>query len=142
MLSSPVSVPCCPKCRSDKRQAKAGKNGTGNPRFHCHACDKDYVLHPKPRGYPAQVRHEAVRLSVEGLSLRRIARILSVNHQSVANWIFAYQQTLQAAEPATLPDGAIAACEIVELDELYTFIGSKRGEKNTGSTLGLPCDGG
>ena len=135
MRSSPVSVPPCPKCGSNTRQAKAGKNGAGSPRFHCHACDKDYVLPPKPRGYPASLRHEAVRLSVEGLSLRRIARILSVNHQSVANWIFSYQQTAQSAGQTTLPEGEIVACDVVELDELYTFIGCKRGEKNTGFTL-------
>ena len=114
---SSVSAPCCPKCGSDKRQAKAGRSPSGSVRFHCHACDKDYAPHPKPKGYPASVRHEAVRLFVEGLSFRRIARLLGVNHQSVANWVaayHAYHAALQAKEPDTLPDGAIAACEVVE----------------------------
>lgn len=128
-----VSAPCCPKCGSDKRQAKAGRSPFGSLRLHCHACDKDYAPHPKKHGYPASVRQEAVRLYVEGLSLRRIARILGVNHQSVANWITTYQATLQASGETTLPEGEVASCDTVELDEVYTFVGCKRGEKNAGS---------
>lgn len=134
----PVSLlplcPSCPKCGSDKRQAKAGRSPVGSVRFHCHACDKDYTPQPKPKGYPASTRNKAVRLHVEGLSLRRIARVLEVNHQSVANWIAAYQVALQVSEHATLPEGQVPACETVELDELHTFIGGRRGEKNAGST--------
>lgn len=126
-------VPYCPKCGSDRRQAKAGKSPVGSLRFHCHACDKDYTPQPKSKGYPVSVRHAAVRLSVEGLSLRRIARVLSVNHQSVANWIASYQATLQAKGETTLPEGQVVSCQTVELDELHTFIGCRRGEK----TLGL-----
>ena len=127
-------VPRCPKCGSDKRQAKAGKSPVGSLRFHCHACDKDYTPQPKPKGYPISTRNEAVRLHVEGLSLRRIARVLGVNHQSVANWTTAYQSVLQASGENTLPTGEVATCQTVELDELHTFIGCRRGEKNAGST--------
>jgi transposase-like protein len=127
--------PTCPHCGNNKRQSKAGRTPFGSLRFHCLACDKDYTPHPKKPGYSAELRQQAVRLYVEGLSLRRIARVLSVNHQSVANWVTAHQATLsQSQEPQSLLNAPVPTCDIVELDELHTFIGAKRGEKNDGST--------
>ena len=60
---------------------------------------------------------------VDGINLRRIARHLGVNHQSVANWANAYAKELSAAP---VPDKV----EKAEVDELFTFI----GDKKTGST--------
>lgn len=129
-----ISLPTCPHCSSDKRQIKVGRTAFGSQRFRCVACNKDYAPHPKQKGYPETVRNEAVRLYVEGISFRRIARVLGVNHQSVGNWITAYQANRQSDGQSTLPEGAVSACETVEMDELYTFVGCRRGEKNTGST--------
>jgi len=61
-----------------------------------------------------------VRLYLEGVNFRRIGRILSVNHHSVINWINSYHASLPAAEQS------VAVPEVVELDELFTFIGSKK----------------
>lgn len=56
---------------------------------------------------------------VDGMNLRRIARHLGVNHQSVANWVKAYTAQLP---PAPLPDEV----ETMEMDELHTFIEHKK----------------
>jgi transposase-like protein len=72
-------------------------------------------------GYHRAIRQQAIRLYLEGNNLRRIGCILSVNHQSVANWINAYHAHLPtSAEPV------VATPETVELDEVFTFIGSKK----------------
>jgi hypothetical protein len=60
---------------------------------------------------------------VDGINLRRIARHLGVNHQSVANWAKAHADQLPAAP---VPEKV----ENAEMDELFTFI----GDKKTGST--------
>lgn len=61
-----------------------------------------------------------MRLYLEGTNFRRIGRILSVNHQSVINWVNAYHASLLAArQPAAAP-------ETLEMDELFTFVGSKK----------------
>jgi hypothetical protein len=61
-----------------------------------------------------------VRLYLEGANFRRIGRILGVNYQSVINWINSYHVGLPAAEqPAAAP-------ETLEVDELFTFVGSKK----------------
>lgn len=70
-------------------------------------------------GYDQATRDQAVRLYLEGLNLRRIARILAVNHQSVANWVNAYANQL--------PDAPVPErVETAELDELFTFVGHKK----------------
>jgi len=57
---------------------------------------------------------------VEGTNFHRIGRLLGVNHQSVISWINSYHSALPAAEPS------VTAPEVVELDELFTFVGSKK----------------
>jgi hypothetical protein len=62
-----------------------------------------------------------VRLYLEGTNFRRIGRVLGVNHQSVINWVNAYHASLLPAEsPVTAP-------EILEMNELFTVVGSKKG---------------
>ncbi len=74
---------------------------------------------PKARGYDAELRQKAIQLYVDGMNLRRIARHLGVNHQSVANWINRYAREIP---PAPVPEEV----ESAELDELFTYIGNKK----------------
>jgi transposase-like protein len=70
-------------------------------------------------GYSDETRLQAVKLYVEGMNLRRIARQLGVNHQSVANWVNAHA--------AQLPDAPLPSqVETIEMDELHTFIEHKK----------------
>ena len=110
----------CPYCRTAERQIKAGRNRAGSQRLQCRSCDRHYTPEPRLNGYPEEVRVQAIRLYLEGTNFRRIGRLLSVNHQSVVNWVNAYHAQL----PPT-PKG-VAKPETVELDELYSFIGSKK----------------
>lgn len=131
----------CPHCQSDKRQHKAGFTASGSPRVHCSACDKDYTPRPKIRGYPPEIRQQALALVLEGLSLRAVARIVQVNPQSVANWLAAEQTRRQEQGESSLPPAGSVMAETVELDEVdevQVFIGARKGEKNAGSILPLP----
>ncbi len=113
------------------RQAKWGRTECGSQKHHCPACHKVYVAAPRVPGYPPSVRQQAVRMSLDGINQRRIGRLLSVNHQSVANWLKAYHERLAAQHPDP-PQPPEAGT--VELDELYTFVGSKKA----GSTSAPP----
>jgi transposase len=66
-----------------------------------------------------------VRLYLEGTNFRRIGRVLGVNHQSVINWVNAYHAALPAAEPP------VASPETLEMDELFTFVGSKKRRRTS-----------
>src|ERR1044072_6358987 len=88
----------CPHCSSSEPRTKAGRTRTGSQRYKCRECRRVYTPEPKPLGYPDQTKREAVRLYLEGTNFRRIGRLLSVNHQSVVNWVNAYHASLPAAE--------------------------------------------
>jgi len=113
----------CPYCQRQQNQIKAGRNPSGSQRYRCNGCERNYTPEPKEQGYSEAIRRQAVQMYVDGLNLRRIGRLLGVNHQSVANWAKAYAARL----PATaLPEES----EVGELDELFTFVEHKK----TGST--------
>ena len=110
----------CAYCQSTEQQIKSGLNASGSQRFRCRLCDRIYTPAPAPNGYPDEVRHQAVKLYLEGMNLRRIGRLLSVNHQSVTNWVNAYHASLpEVSAPVERP-------QTLEMDELFTFIGSKK----------------
>ena len=69
--------------------------------------------------YGDEMRLQAVKLYADGMNYRRIARHLGVDHKTIINWVSAY--TAQLPE-AAIPDDVNNA----ELDELFTFIGSKK----------------
>ncbi len=110
----------CPHCSSSEQETKSGHTKTGSQRYKCRECQRIYTPDPKPLGYPEGTKREAVRLYLEGTNFRRIGRVLGVNHQSVINWVNAYHASLPAAAPS------VPAPEVVELDELFTFVGSKK----------------
>lgn len=109
----------CPSCSATRRQTKAGSTRCGSQRIRCSLCRRHYTPAPKAPGYAPALRKQALCLYADGLSFRRIARTLSVNHQTVINWVNAAADALPTPARPT-------ACEIVELDELHTFIGEKK----------------
>ena len=109
----------CPHCKNEFEQVKAGKTKYGSQRYKCKGCQRRHTPEPKPQGYPEAVRQEAVRQYVDGMNYRRIARHLGVDHKSVMNWVKAHAvQQAQAPVPADISNA--------EMDELYTFVGSKK----------------
>ena len=61
----------------------------------------------------------ALEMYVDGGNFRRIARHLKVNHQTVANWVAEHAEALpEAPVPKEVKEA--------EMDELFTFIGSKK----------------
>jgi len=109
----------CPKCDQTDRQVKAGQTGSGSQRYQCRHCGHRYTPEPKAQGYSDEIRLRAVQLYLDGGNLRRVARQLEVNHQSVANWVNAHVAQLPAAP---LPE----QIETIEMDEVHTFIEHKK----------------
>jgi len=109
----------CPRCQSTEKQNKAGFTQAGSQRYRCLLCGKKYTPTPKEHGYSEEVRRRAVELYVDGMNLRRIGRQLGVSPQSVLNWVNAHASGLP---PAPQPDQV----QVVEMDELHTFITHKK----------------
>ena len=74
-------------------------------------------------GYNEVVREQAVKMVIDGANFRRAGRYLKVNHQSVVNW---YNAAAAKVNPAQAPRPEIEESDTVELDELFTFVGSKK----------------
>lgn len=109
----------CPRCFGTIKQHKIGFNRSGSQKYRCELCKRTYTPEPNRRGYPEELRLQAIKLYLEGNSLRSIGRILKVTHQSVSNWIETYAQHLPKSD---LPGKS----QVAELDELYPFIGNKK----------------
>ena len=71
-------------------------------------------------GYEQSLRDQALKLYLEGTSLRAIGRLLNLPHQTVSYWI-----TI-AADALAEPVADQSATETIEVDELFTFVGQKK----------------
>ena len=115
----------CLHCGHTDRQLKIGRNPSGSQRYLCVFCQRKYTAQRMPQGYAPDIRRQAIQFYVDGMSLRRIARHLGVVHQTIANWVSAHAATLPDTPPLPAHD-AQHPLAVVELDELYTFEGSKK----------------
>ena|SRR5579862_5877266 len=115
-----MNHPSCPHCHQDQYVIKSGLNHTGSQRYRCQSCRRYFTPDPKPEGYEPSVRTQALKLYLEGTSLRAVGRLLGLHHQTVSNWI------TQAATilPAQITDAT--PTETIELDELSSFIQQKK----------------
>lgn len=75
--------------------------------------------------YSDELRRQAIKMYADGAGFRQVARHFDIDHVTVINWVKAHVNQLPAA---ALPDEKLL--HIVEVDELYTFVGKKK----TGST--------
>lgn len=107
----------CPKCKSE-RLVKDGIIQT-RQRYLCKDCDYRHTVVCKSSGKSSEVKRMALMMYLEGLGFNSIARILKVSHVAVLKWIRTYGQQLA-------PLRGHKAIEIVELDEVHTYIGSKK----------------
>ncbi len=119
--------PTCPYCHSARQVIKSGRNDSGSQRYRCQACRRYFTPAPKPEGYAPATRNFALKLYLEGTSLRAIGRLLHLNHQTVANWVAAAADKL----PEQVSDHA--ATNDVELDELFSFVNKKKSKSTSSS---------
>lgn len=110
----------CPYCGTNSKQRKIGHTSAGSQRYQCQECGRRYTPDAKVPGYDERTRQQAVRLYADGMNFRRIGRQLGVSHQSVINWVNAYSAQLPSQPPQ--PE----AVGVVEMDELFSFIGEKK----------------
>jgi transposase-like protein len=78
--------------------------------------------------YSETMRQQAVKCYADGMSFRKIGRHLGIDPVTVMHWVKAHVSQLPSAPiPTERP------LDIVEMDELYSFVGKKK----TGSTSSL-----
>ena len=110
----------CPKCQSSRNK----KNGfrRGKQSYRCHDCGHQFVESPTPRAYHPQVKQLCLKMYLNGMGFRAIARVTNIDHTTIINWVKQSTETL-SDEPL---DSEIP--EITEIDELQTFVGNKKNK--------------
>ena len=83
-------------CGETTLQDRAGTNPTGIARRECQHCERTYTPVPKRHCFPLELRRQALKLYVDGTSLRRIARHLEVNPQTISSCVDAAAANLSA----------------------------------------------
>jgi len=107
----------CPKCKSNNHV----KDGVikEKQRYKCKECNHRYTVEIKSTSKPIKMKRYALELYLEGLGFRSIGRLLGVSHVAVYQWIKSFGENIESLRS----DNEI---EIMELDEMHTYIGSKK----------------
>lgn len=110
----------CAKCRSENI-VKFGKTRNQKARYYCKDCK--YCFTRKQLEYGLNNRQRLVKMCVklhlENVFNRGIARLLKINHQTVANYL------KQEAKKLKKPDEKALYAPIVEIDEMWSFLKDK-----------------
>ena len=114
----------CPKCSSEK----CVKDGiiNGKQRYRCKSCDFRHTV--QHRGKSPDVKRQALELYLEGLGFRSIGRFLKCSHVAVYNWIKAFGEEVEQIRSDSV-------LEVVEMDEMHTYISSKKFSTGYGLLL-------
>lgn len=107
----------CPKC-NHKELVRDGIVG-GRQRYLCKSCRYRHTV--QERGKSSILKRQALELYLEGLGFRSIGRFLKVSNVSVLNWIRRYGKELEE-----LRQEKSETIETMEMDELHSYIGSKK----------------
>ena len=107
----------CSKCGG----ATLTKNGIvhGRQEYRCKVCGYNFTVEQKSTAFAFSIKQQALQLYLAGNGLGAIGRLLGVSHVSIYRWI------RQMGEQATALQSQ-QAIDMVEIDELHTYIGHKK----------------
>lgn len=110
------------------RNHKVVKNGhrQGKQSYLCRECRRQFRENPQPPGYTAEVKDLCVKMSLNGMGFRGIERVTGISHNSIINWV---RQT-----EAKIPHENYEIPETAQIDELQTFLGSKKPRSGSGQS--------
>ena len=111
----------CPDCGSTNFSKNGKQKGKQN--HICKDCGRQFIDdYAPPTGYSDKFKRECLKMYVNGIGFRGIERVKGVHHTTVITWVKQVGELLpNAYAPETIP-------EVGELDELETFVGSKKNK--------------
>ena len=109
----------CPECKSTRINKNGHKAGKQN--HICVDCGRQFIdSYQSHQGYAQEVKRECLKMYVNGMGFRAIERVKGVHHTSIINWVKQVGELLPNAYNSEIIP------EVGELDELETFVGSKK----------------
>lgn len=117
----------CPECGSTHIRKNGYRRSQQN--HICVACRRQFIEHHTLSGYTHEVKQLCLKMYVNGMGFRGIERVTGVHHTTVITWVRQVGERLpDAYDPETIP-------QVGELDELETFVGSKKTKSGSGQRL-------
>ncbi len=111
----------CPDCGASHIRKNGKKKGKQN--HICVSCSRQFIdQYDPPRGYSDDFKRECLKMYVNQSGFRAIERVKGVHHTTVINWVKQVGALLPDAYDSETPP------EVGELDELQTFVGSKKNK--------------
>lgn len=118
----------CPQC--DSRHIRKNGIKQGKQNHICVECRRQFIdTYDPPRTYSEDVKQHCLKLYVNGMGFRAIERVTGVHHTTVIYWLKQVGKHLEDAPKA------INVPQVGELDELETFVGSKKTKSGCGQPL-------
>jgi DNA-directed RNA polymerase subunit RPC12/RpoP len=118
----------CPECESKHINKNGHKKGKQN--YICVACKRQFIENYElSRGYAQEIKQECLSMYVNGMGFRAIERVKGIHNTTIMDWVRQVGEILpDYYNPAQIP-------EVGELDELETFVGSKKAGASLGGNL-------
>lgn len=107
----------CPRCGS-LNHCKDGKAGN-RQRYLCKDCGYRYTVERKSDVKSKEIRRLALEMYLEGLGFRSIGRILKISYGTVYQWVKEWGSKVDLPQRQE-------AIDTVELDEMHTYVTSKK----------------
>jgi transposase-like protein len=112
----------CPQCQSGDLRRSGLKQGA--QRYRCKACGR-YMTDKPPRFSP-ELKAQAVDMYLNNVGIRKIARFVGASPAGVLRWIRKEHARLQARMSRSDQPRNAAVPDIIEMDEIYTFVQKNR----------------
>lgn len=116
----------CPRCHNNNKKKDGFVNGL--QRYQCKACSFRFSVERKSDVKSLETRRLALEMYLEGLGFRAIGRILKISYGTVYQWI------KQWGSNVSLPKRQ-QGLKVVEIDELHSYINSKKATVGYGLLL-------
>jgi transposase-like protein len=111
----------CPGCGGTDLVKRGPKSGA--QRYCCKGCGR-YCTDRAPR-FSAEVKAQAVDMYLNNVGIRKIARFTGASPAGVLRWIRKAHAAGEARRAALPAGGPEAVPDIIEMDEIYTFVQKK-----------------
>jgi len=116
----------CSRCGSEK-YCKDGMVKS-RQRFKCKQCNYHYSVEQKSDVKSSDTRRLAFEMYLEGLGFRAIGRILKISYVTAFQWVKKWGENLELPKRNE-------AIEVVELDEMHTYVSQKKATDGYGLLL-------
>ncbi len=123
----------CPRCQGGNLIKTGPKDG--HQRYRCRDCGR-YCTDKPPR-FSAQTKALALKMYVNSVGIRKIAKFVGASPAGVLKWIRKEHAAVQArlAEQVAPAVCAQAQGDVIEMDEIYTIIQKKRSGPSSGPSI-------